>query len=152
MKSVVLTYCFVLLSSLINTNVESNTKVPSKDLLPKVEVSEVSNELTLKNLYQEMVNQGIKHPDVVLRQAILETGWFKSYSCRKRNNLFGFWYKNKYIVFDSWKESVSYYKEWQDRHYKENINYYDFLVKRGYAEDPKYISKLKAIKIERIIE
>ena len=150
MKSIVLTYCFVLSASLFDTNLNTAVEIPSKELLPQFEIEvEVSEELTVQNLYAEMLKQKIKNPKVVLRQAILETGWFKSYSCRERNNLFGFWYKKKYIQFESWKASVKYYKNWQDRHYKDDTqDYYTFLVERGYAEDPSYIKKLKSIKVD----
>jgi flagellum-specific peptidoglycan hydrolase FlgJ len=94
----------------------------------------------------------IKSKDIVLKQSILETGWYKSYTCRKRHNLFGFRYKTwvteknpqGYIIFDTWEESIEYYKRWQGRHYKGG-DYYDFLVKRGYAESPTYVQKLKKI-------
>ena len=45
--------------------------------------------LTIPNLYQEIIRNGIKHPKIVLAQAILETGWFRSPLCRNRHNLFG---------------------------------------------------------------
>ena len=154
MKSIILTYCFVLFSSLTESNLNTAVEIPSADLLPDLTIEvEVPKELTVQNLYAEMLRLKIKNADVVLRQAILETGWFKSYSCRERNNLFGFWYKKKYIEFESWKLSVSYYKEWQDRHYKDdNQDYYAFLIKKGYAEDPSYVRKLKSIKISSYIE
>lgn len=91
----------------------------------------------------------IKHSDIVLKQSILETGWYTSYSCRERKNLFGFRYKGKYLEFDTWEESIAYYARWQSRHFDDECcdDYYDFLVRRGYAQDPEYISKLKAIRI-----
>ena len=91
----------------------------------------------------------IKHPEVVLKQSILETGWYKSYSCRERHNLFGFRWKGKYLEFDSWEDSVAYYARWQARHFDDNCcdDYYEFLVRRGYAEDKEYVKKLKSIKV-----
>lgn len=92
---------------------------------------------------------GIKHKDIVLKQSILETGWYTSYSCRERKNLFGFRYKGKYLEFKTWEESVAYYSRWQGRHFDNECcdDYYDFLVRRGYAEDPEYVNKLKAIRV-----
>ena len=46
-------------------------------------------ELTIPNLIAEIRKNNIKHPKIVLAQAILETGWFKSSVCRKKHNLFG---------------------------------------------------------------
>ena len=38
-------------------------------------------ELTITNLIAEIRKNNIKHPKIVLAQAILETGWFKSSVC-----------------------------------------------------------------------
>ncbi len=46
-------------------------------------------ELTLPNLLAEIRRNGIRHPKIVLAQAILETGWFRSSVCRNKHNLFG---------------------------------------------------------------
>ena len=46
-------------------------------------------ELTIPNLYAEIIRNGIRHPKIVLAQAILETGWFTSPVCRNKHNLFG---------------------------------------------------------------
>jgi flagellum-specific peptidoglycan hydrolase FlgJ len=96
----------------------------------------------------------IEHEEIVLRQAILETGWFESYNCRVRHNLFGFRHrskttddnKNGYFIFDNWKDSVKYYEEWQDKYYKGG-DYYEFLEEIGYATSPTYVEKLKGISI-----
>lgn len=89
----------------------------------------------------------IKHKDIVLRQSILETGWYNCTNCSMdKNNIFGWYYKKKYLSFKHWKESVIYYERWQSRHYIEG-DYYAFLVKRGYATDTNYINKLKSIKL-----
>lgn len=105
-----------------------------------------SFELSIENLKQALEDEGVQHADIVLRQAILETGWFKCTSCSlSRNNIFGFWYKKKYIEFEDWKECVAYYKRWQDRHYKGG-DYYAFLKKVGFATDPQYLQRLKSIK------
>jgi uncharacterized FlgJ-related protein len=106
----------------------------------------------VKNYIYEQ--DSLEHKEIVLRQAVLETGWFKSYNCKKRHNLFGFRWKpwvsetNKhgYIIFDDWKESVDYYVRWQGRHY-DGGDYYAFLDEVGYATSPTYIQKLKGIKI-----
>ena len=103
--------------------------------------------LNLQNLYNEILKDSIQYPEIVLRQAIFETGWLKSDYCTKRHNLFGFKGKNGYMYFDSWQESVLYYKKWQDRHYKGG-SYYDFLIGIKYAANTmEYVEYLKKIKI-----
>lgn len=101
---------------------------------------------TIESLRTQLNASEIQHKDIVLKQAILETGWLTSYSCKKRHNLFGFRYRGKYLEFDTWQESVEYYSRWQKRHYKGG-DYYKFLKDRGYATDPEYITKLKSIKL-----
>jgi len=89
---------------------------------------------------------GVKHVDIVLRQSILETGWYKCKDCSlDNNNLFGFISsKGGYMKFDTWQESVKEYSVWQHRFYKSG-DYYAFLQRIGYAEDKTYINKLKQL-------
>ena len=88
---------------------------------------------TENEIYCYMVNIGIKHPDVVLKQAIFETGHFKSQIYKRRNNLFGF-RKRKYIAYDSWKNCIDYYKVWQDKHYtNDSLDYYKFLESKNFS-------------------
>lgn len=103
-------------------------------------------ELTIPNLYQEIVNNGIRHPKIVLAQAILETGWFRSKACRNRNNLFGLTNPStgKYYEFNHWTESVrAYYTKVQYRY--KGGNYLVWLRDIGYAEDPRYISSVISV-------
>ena len=104
-------------------------------------------ELTIENLKIVLQQEKVKHADVVLQQAIVETGWFKCTHCSlSRNNIFGFYYKKKYLVFSDWVDCVRYYKRWQDRHFKGG-DYYKFLEDVGYATNPKYVSDLKKIRL-----
>jgi hypothetical protein len=76
------------------------------------------NELIL-----EMHDLKILAPNIVLAQAKLETGNFKSYLFQKSNNLFGFRNFNGYIKYESWKHSVAAYKNWQAKKYKGDTLY-----------------------------
>jgi len=83
-------------------------------LLPSI----IFHTQTTNEVYTELLKQNVKHPDIVLAQSILETGWYKCKDCSlDKNNLFGDKYKD----------------------------YYDFLSKIGYASDPNYINKLKIL-------
>lgn len=100
-------------------------------------------ELTIPNLYQEIIRNGIQHPRIVLAQAILETGWFRSPLCRKRHNLFGLTNPKtgKYYEFNHWTESVrAYYTKVQYKY--KGGNYLLWLRDIGYAEDPRYVREL----------
>ena len=104
----------------------------------------------------ELVRQEVKHPDIVIKQIILETGWLNCTHCAlDNNNLFGFWWNKAYKKFDSWQEGISYYKIWQEKWYITG-DYYAFLeciykgsdgICKRYATDPLYVEKLQNIKI-----
>lgn len=119
-------------------------------------ISFLTIEPTPQNVYNYCKEIDIQHPEIVTAQAIQETGWFTCKKCSlSRNNIFGFYYKGSYLEFTNWKESVSYYKRWQDRHYDSKRDYYEFLAciyknKRGecikYAADPvKYNAHVMSI-------
>ena len=111
-----------------------------------------SEELLKECLYYERIS----HPDVVLRQARLETGNYASQLFKVANNLFGMKTPylrknaslgeyNNFALFFHWTDSVKDYFLWQQ--YYLNLgynfdNYYCFLQFIGYAEDPLYIKKI----------
>lgn len=96
----------------------------------------------------DLIYYEVKHPEIVLKQAVWETGWFKSTSCKVDNNLFGFTHDGKnYLKFNTWEESIQYYKKWQDRNYKGG-DYYNFLTNLPYAGDSLYTTHLKSIRID----
>lgn len=114
----------------------------------KTEVSERKelSALTIPNLYQEIIRNGIRHPKIVLAQAILETGWFRSPLCRNRHNLFGLTNPKtgKYYEFNHWTESVrAYYTKVQYKY--KGGNYLLWLHKIGYAEDPRYVREVMKV-------
>ena len=103
-------------------------------------------ELTIPNLYKEIIRNGILYPKIVLAQAILETGWFRSSVCLNKHNLFGLTNPRtgKYYEFNHWTESVrAYYTKVQYKY--KGGNYLLWLDKIGYAEDPNYIMAIISI-------
>jgi len=96
-------------------------------------------------VFAYICSKGILFPEIVMKQAILETGYFYPNNLMAKNNLFGFRVRGKNLYFNSWQESVDYYKNWQLRKYtKPDENYYKFLVRIKYATS-HYPSKLKKI-------
>ena len=102
-------------------------------------------ELTIENLYAALKKHGIKYPKIVLAQAILETGRFRSRVCNENNNLFGLRHSNGYYVFDHWEESVIAYKNKVQYKHRDNENYYAFLKRIGYASAKDYIERVREI-------
>ncbi len=107
------------------------------------DITKVENnlpELTIPNLYKEIIRNGILYPKIVLAQAILETGWFRSSVCRNKHNLFGLTNPRtgKYYEFNHWTESVrAYYTKVQYKY--KGGNYLLWLDEIGYAEDSDYV-------------
>jgi len=101
-------------------------------------------ELTIKNVYDKILEYDIQHPEIVFSQVILETGHLKSGGALNDNNLFGFTTRNGHMKFEHWEESIIYYKDWQDKRYDDG-NYFYFLTNIGYAEDSLYIQKITQI-------
>jgi uncharacterized FlgJ-related protein len=125
----------------------------------------VNLQLNKANLWTTIQESGIKYPDIVYAQAILESGALKSKLVRINKNLFGMrkptkrkttaiGKKSKYAVYINWQASVQDYKLWQDYLFrKKKMNraeYISYLQKR-YSETPNYMSRVKKIiKYEKV--
>lgn len=130
------------------------------NVLPKQSALETSDEelqqqaieqITFEDsVFTYIVELNIKHPDVVLKQAKIESGNFKSKVFLENNNMFGFKKAFKrantqvdtnrgYAVYDSWQECVIDYALYQTYSAKNlgREEYINFLGKH-YAEDPNY--------------
>lgn len=85
-------------------------------------------------------------PHIVMAQAVLETGHYKSDLCVKHGNLFGIYDSRlkQYKHYDHWFESVKDYRDLVQSKY-EGGDYFEFLERIGYAADPDYISKVRKI-------
>ena len=119
-----------------------------KELVIRQIEEENRNKLTPVNVWDKIVEYKIEHPRIVFSQVMLETGNLKSDGAKIDNNLFGFYKKGEHKIFDTWEESIIYYKSWQDKKYNGG-NYYSFLNKVGYAKDSLYITKL--IQIQKLL-
>tara|TARA_R110000751_G_scaffold213830_1_gene317361 strand:- start:716 stop:1093 length:378 start_codon:yes stop_codon:yes gene_type:complete len=104
---------------------------------------------TKEEVYKYITESGIKHPDIVYKQVLYETGHLKCSPCSlQHNNLLGFRLHHKHMDFNSWQESIDYYFGWQKRRkYSEDEDYYVFLKRVWGAPDmTQYVSILKNIK------
>lgn len=126
-----------------------------EDEPPEVKVVHIVNEeqpdffskSPQEGLIEALEYYGVKHPQIVYAQAVLETGHFKSDLCLNGNNLFGLYNskKHRYYTFDHWKDCIIAYKEMIQYKYKDGDDYLNFLKEIGYAEDSEYICKLKEL-------
>lgn len=107
-----------------------------------------------KECYDLIVKKDIKHPTIVLAQAILETNVGTTGVGKTHYNIFGFKTSKGYIRFNSYEESIEYYKKWQDKYYKGQEDYFEFLkciYKRrdgscvSYNVHEEYYNKLRKI-------
>ena len=124
----------------INVATKEKKKVKGQKGDKRTSRKSMPPELTIPNLYVEIIRNGIRHPKIVLAQAILETGWFTSPVCRNKHNLFGLTNPRtgKYFEFGHWTESVrAYYTKVQYKY--KGGNYLLWLHKIGYAENPRYV-------------
>jgi flagellum-specific peptidoglycan hydrolase FlgJ len=100
--------------------------------------------LTQDNVLHVLRKIDVLHPQIVLNQALLETGHFTSNICKQNNNLFGLYdsANSEYFSFSHWVESCIAYKNMVQNKYKGGC-YYAFLDNLPYATDPYYTRKLK---------
>ena len=124
---------------------ERLAEIAGKDSPIYNNVDTSAKELTIENLYAALKRHGIKYPKIVLAQAILETGHFRSRVCNEHNNLFGLKHSKGYYSFDHWEESVIAYKNKVQYKHRDGEGYYSFLKRIGYASAPDYINKVREI-------
>jgi hypothetical protein len=128
--------------------------VQSKVVGHKIEVCEVTTplkqlELNEENLYQVMDSLGIHHQDIVMRQAKLESGNFKSKLCVNKHNIFGLRGKKGYYSYPTWIDCVIAYKNKIQSRYRQGEDYYSFLKRIRYCIKPSYVNSLKKIHVNK---
>lgn len=108
-----------------------------------------------------LFKHNVEHPNIVIRQFILESGYFQSDLFVNHNNGIGMKpailryssnvgvTENGYAKYKSIEDCIIDYKVWQDIYCsnKTSNEYYTYLQK-VYAEDKYYIVKLKKIQIK----
>jgi len=119
-------------------------------------------EFSEENLRELLILLKAPAPEIIINQAKLETGWFKSRLFKYHNNLFGMHYPrirdtyaDMYTIADNGSKCAS-YASWQSSvldlllyiDYYENlgfstINYYKFLTDVSYCEKDTYVNILK---------
>lgn len=100
-----------------------------------------------EGLMEALEYYGVKYPQIVYVQAILESGLGESSLYKRTNNLFGLYNskEGEYYSYDHWTACIVDYRDKIQSRLKEGEDYYKFLKRIRYAEDKEYINKLKRI-------
>jgi len=107
-----------------------------------------------ENMIKLIIELNIAHPDIVIAQAIIESGNFKSNIFKENNNLFGMkmpeyrkttaiGINRGHAVYSSWRESVIDYALWQGKRARYSTKNQYLRRLKSYAADPNYITKIK---------
>lgn len=129
---------------------------------------------SVEKLYEALIFVGIQNPEIVLKQCIIETGWFKSKAFILGQNPFGMHYSesrettamgwewadfydgeyHKVSIYNYWYDAVKDYKLWQDYWLNGKIldqqEYYQFLKELPYARNPHYVSIVKQVDLPNL--
>jgi uncharacterized FlgJ-related protein len=144
--------CLIIEGGYIQLSEEVMFNIKKTDFYYRAYSQDFNEELLKECIYYEK----IQHPDIVLKQAKLETGNYTSELFWVANNLFGMRYPHyrettaiteykwhaKYL---HWTDAVKDYRKWQDWYISQGYNidnYFVFLQYIRYATDPKYILKI----------
>ena len=99
---------------------------------------------TRADVLKELHRQKVSHANIVLAQARLESGNFKSDFYKRTNNLFGLKKGKKYATYKTWRDSIKDYKLRISSRYNGG-SYYKFLENIKYATNPNYGKLLEEI-------
>jgi uncharacterized FlgJ-related protein len=116
------------------------------------------NEFSEQKLIEKINQLNFKYPHIILAQAKLESGNFKSTIFLENNNLFGMreaklrvnlakGTNRQHAYYDSWQESVYDYALYYSTYLykiKTEGEYFEYL-RQNYAEDLTYVQRLKEI-------
>jgi uncharacterized FlgJ-related protein len=116
------------------------------------------NEFSEQKLIEKINQLNFKYPHIILAQAKLESGNFKSTIFLENNNLFGMkeaklrvnlakGTNREHAYYDSWQESIYDYALYYSTYLykiKTEGEYFEYL-RQNYAEDSTYVQRLKEI-------
>lgn len=124
-----------------------NSKGNEKRIAVKTEYVQHLNDSVV---YKKLIEKNVKYPFIVLAQAKIETGNYKSNLCINGNNLFGIKSGKRYAHYNNIDECIDAYLNKIQYKLRNGENYYKFLKRIGYAENPTYVEKVK--KMEKTID
>jgi uncharacterized FlgJ-related protein len=155
---------FILL--ILSFGVIPRANLNNLTLEEKLIIIRENREFSEKKLRDQIYSLNFRFPHIVLAQAYLESGNFKSTIFIENNNLFGMkeakvrstvskGTNRNHAFYEGWQESVIDYALYYSTYLsnlKTESEYYAYLQRR-YAEDPHYVSRIKKIvKIKNLKE
>jgi len=155
----IVTISMALLSSVVTFIWTKTHIVETMTEYEKVLLVEEVNKFSEEKFVKKLEELEFKYPHIVMAQAILETGNFKSPVFQENHNLFGMkeatsrlnlakGTENGHASYNNWEDSVMDYALWCST-YANKANsedeYFQILNSLGYAEDKTYEMKLKEI-------
>lgn len=134
-----------------------NTRFISEET--KAIILKEHNEFSREKLKAFIAELGLKCPEIVMAQAEIESGHFKSRIFKENNNMFGMkeagigrpctakGTSNNHAYYDTWQDCVLDYAFYQAAYLKNVKTQEQYLQYLGesYAEDSNYVSKIKSI-------
>jgi len=155
----IVTITMAILSSLFTFFWTKSHIVETMTEYEKVLLIEEVNKFSEDKMVEKIKELGFKYPHVVMAQAILETGNFKSPVFEENHNLFGMkeatsrlnlakGTENNHASYANWEDSVLDYALWCSTYANKaqsEDEYFQILNSLGYAEDNSYELKLKEI-------
>lgn len=138
------------------TNPANNVKNLSQE--EKLIVIREYNEFSETRLIEKIKELNFRFPHIILAQAKLESGHYKSGIFLENNNLFGMkeaklrsnlakGTNRGHAYYESWQESVVDYALYYSTYLTDirtEGEYFEYL-KQNYAEDKSYVTRLKAL-------
>lgn len=156
-------FAFFMILSLIVKIHNDVDEIAKQSPITKTEIryTDLNEEFSEERLIEEINKMNFQRPSIILAQAKLETGHFKSKLFIENHNLFGMkkaWArpttalgeKGGHAYYHNWRDSLVDYALYQSRYIRRGISEADYLTQLNdtYAVDPSYHIKLKRI-IER---
>lgn len=156
----VITFIVVKSSKMFENNTENFEVSHVEDTFVVLDRAVIYEDITFSEeaFKKQIVAIGIRFPDIVMAQAILESGHFTSGLFVNHKNPFGMMIAKKrptlakkgaypFASYKEWKHSIMDYAYYQSVYMSKYTTEDSYLKRLGevYAEDPKYVSKLKTI-------
>ena len=156
MTAIALVLMTVAITSFITMNQLNDVRFISEETKAIIlREADKQNEFSREKLKAYILELNVKYPHIVMAQAELETGGFKSRIFKENHNLFGMKVatkrpttnkgeENGHAYYESWRESVvdyAFYSAQYLSNIKSEADYLEYL-KQSYAEDPNYVNKL----------